>query len=129
MKVDITGVMLPEFVKAVYNISGPQGLGILHYTPEELTNDEVNEVLDATWFGSVALNMDYVKGRACKMVVFKDEDSIYINYPWFDHTHEDFVSLLRAVWPKSKPFPVIKHDEHGPTCNCAECRSKRKEEK
>lgn len=127
MKVDITGVMLPEFVKEVYNKSGAQGLGVLHYTPKGLSNDEVNEILDAPSFGSAILSMDYIKGRACKMTVFKEEDSMYINYPWFDHTHEDFVALLKAVWPEGKPFPVLEHDPHGVSCNCVECRNKRSE--
>lgn len=128
MKVDITGVMLPEFVKEVYNKSGPQGLGVLHFTPKELSNEEVNEILDATRFGSAVLSMDYIKGRACKMTVSKEDDSIYIDYPWFDHTHSDFVDLLKAVWPEGKPFPVLVQDPHGISCNCIECRSKRKED-
>lgn len=125
MKVDITGVMLPEFVKEAYNKSGAQGLGVLHYTSKGLSNSEVNEILDAPSFGSVVLSMDYVKGRACKMSVFKEGDSIYVNYPWFDHTHEDFIALLKAVWPEGKPFPVLVQDPHGISCNCIECRNKR----
>ena len=127
MKVDITGVMLPEFVKEVYNRSGAQGLGVLHYTTDELSNDEVNKILDATRFGSVVLSLDYIKGRACKMTVFKKDDALYVNYPWFDHTHEDFVGLLKTVWPRGKPFPVLEHDLHNPSCNYIECRNKRAE--
>lgn len=127
MKVDITGVMLPEFVKEVYNHSGPQGLGMLHFTSEGLSNEEVNEILDATWFGSVILHLDYIKGRACKMTVYKENDCIYIGYPWFDHTHEDFVSLLKAVWPEGKPFPAFPHGTHNISCNCVVCRDKRRE--
>ncbi len=127
MKVDITGVMLPKFVKEVYIRSGAQGLGVLHYKPEGLTNDEVNEILDVTQFGSTILSLDYIHGRACKMTVFKENDGIYINYPWYDHTHEAFVGLLKAVWPKGKPFPVLKPNPHNPSCNCIECRNKRAE--
>jgi hypothetical protein len=125
MNVDITGVMLPEFVKKVYEMSSPQGLGVLHYRPEGLTNDEVNEILDASAGDKrICLSMDYVSGRACKMTVFKDEDSIFIRFPWFDHTNEQFIELLRTVWPKGKPFPVFEHDEHNPSCNCMQCRNR-----
>jgi hypothetical protein len=127
MDIDITGVMLPELVKEVYNLSSPQGLGALHFKEGGLTNEEVNEVLDTPKYSNIVVSMDYIKGRACKMAVYKKDDSVYIRYPWFDHTHEDFVALLKAVWPEGKPFPELEHLTHNPSCNCTQCRDKRTE--
>jgi len=46
----------------LYNRAKTQGMGILHYTPEDMTPDEAQKMLDAgqTYF-------DYVKGRVMKV--------------------------------------------------------------
>lgn len=126
MEINITGVNLIEFVKEVYRLSVPAGLGWLHFTEEELTNEEAREILDL-WKNDkqFALDMDYIKGRACKMTVFKKENKLYICSPWFDHTDMQLKKLLKIVWPKSKPFPEMKKEEHGISCNCVLCQNKR----
>lgn len=44
-KVDITGVNLKEFAKEVYNLSGPQGMGTIHYIPGPLSDDVAEEIV------------------------------------------------------------------------------------
>lgn len=126
MEIDITGVDPIKFIKEVYNLSVPQGLGFLHFEQGELTDDESRELLkvcekDKQFY----LYMDYIKGRACKMTVFRKEDKLFIRIPWFDHTDIQLKNLLKAVWPKDKPFPKLKR-EHGVSCNCSNCQNKRR---
>ena len=100
---DITGVDLGELVRGAYDLSIPQGLGYLHYTPGSLTNDEVDDILTACHVGykHLAVVMDYVKGRACKMNVFKGEGEeagrLYIRKGWFNHTDKQLIKLLKRL--------------------------------
>jgi len=127
MEINITGVNLIEFAKEVYGLSVPAGLGWLHFTEGELTDKEAEEILDV-WKNNkqFALDMDYIKGRACKMTAFRKENKLYIRSPWHDHTDIQLKKLLKAVWPEDKPFPELKAEEHGIGCNCMHCQSKRK---
>ncbi len=47
---------------ALYNASQPQGMGILHYTPEDMTEAEAAEILSK----SDDKYADYIKGRIIK---------------------------------------------------------------
>jgi len=126
MEIDITGINLIEFVKGVYRLSIPAGLGWLHFTEGELTYEEAKEILDI-WKKDkqFTLDMDYIKGRACKMTVFRKGKNLYIRSPWYDHTDIQLEKLLKMVWPKDIPFPEIKAEEHGISCNCVLCQNKR----
>lgn len=71
MEIDITGIDLIKFIKEVYGLSVPAGLGWLHFTEGEPTDEEAKEILDV-WKRDkqFVLDLDYIKGRACKMIVF-----------------------------------------------------------
>ena len=94
-KIEITGADLKELAKAAYDLSRPQGLGILHYEEGGLTDQEAESLIidDERW----PLAMDYVKGRACKMRVYKDGDRLYIHKKWYDHTDEQLKELLNRI--------------------------------
>jgi len=129
MEIDITGINLIEFVKEVYRLSVPAGLGILHFKESGLTDEEAKGILDI-WKNDkqFALDMDYVRGRACKMTIFRKDrrgKEIFIRSPWYDHTDMRLAMLLKAVWPEDKPFPELKAVEHGIACNCMHCQIKR----
>lgn len=66
-KIDISGINKAAVLAALYNRAKPQGMGFLHYTPEDMTTEEAQELLDAgrTYF-------DYVKGRVMKVNLSKD---------------------------------------------------------
>ncbi len=91
--IDITGTDLREFVKMVYKLSSPQGLGMLHYTEGPLTDEEVDAILSMDDH-LYRLYMDYVNGRSCKMTVYKVNDKLFINDSWFDHSDEQLNILL-----------------------------------
>jgi len=126
MEIDVTGIDLIKFIREVYKLSIPAGLGRLHFIEGDLTDEEAKEISDI-WKNDkqFALEMDYIKGRACKMAVFRDRNRIYIRSPWYDHTDMRLTMLLKAVWPKDKPFPKLKAEEHGIACHCMHCQIKR----
>jgi len=126
MEIDITGINLIEFIKGVYRLSVPAGLGWLHFTEGELTDEEAEEILDI-WKKDkqFALDMDYIRGRACKMTVFRKGKNLYIRSPWYDHTDMQLEKLLKEVWSKDRLLPELKAEEHGISCHCVDCQSKR----
>jgi len=93
---EITGANLIDVVKAAYDLSKPVGMGFMHYTPEPLTDDEARELINGDRSG-VALSLDYVKGRACKLVVFKDEERLFVRKDWYDHSDSDLDKLIAAI--------------------------------
>lgn len=42
----------------------------------------------------IALTMDYVHGRCCKMVVWKEGKQLWIRNTWYDHSDYDLEQLL-----------------------------------
>ena len=119
--IEITGIDLKEFVKKVYELSIPQGLGFLHYTSEPLSDKEAQHIVDEGKDCSYcAIRMDYVNGRACKMSVNRKGEKLFIGDSWYDHTNEQFKQLLNHFNIK-----LEKESEHGLACNCEECREKR----
>jgi len=117
--IDITKVDLSQFVKDVFDLSVPQGLGFLHASSAPLSDEEVREILSRA-HGHIALSMDYIHGRACKMTVYKTEDGkLEINDSWYDHTQEQLNQLLSR-----SNLPNSSETEHIPSCNCGNCRIK-----
>jgi len=84
-------------VAAVYDMSLPVGLGFLHYTPEPLTDAELDHLIDFEREAVVAL--DYCKGRQCKFGIYKSklDGSLLMSDHWYDHSDADYVTLLESV--------------------------------
>lgn len=85
-------------INAAYNLSVPVGMGFLHYTPEPLTSEELNEL---AVFHSNSISLDYVKGRGVKFNIFREtvngEYKYYIREKWFDHSEDQVLLLLKAI--------------------------------
>lgn len=94
--IDVTGVDLIKFAQKVYDLSQPQGLGLLHYTKDPLTAEEAKAYIHEGE-GWTALMMDYVKGRACKMTVFRKEGKLWIRGDWYDHSDWALEELLKIL--------------------------------
>ena len=119
--IDVTNVDMVKFVKKVYDLSRPQGLGMMHYTPKPLTDDEAKQFIQDD--GTV--DMDYVGGRACKMHVFNRDGVLSVHDSWYDHSDTQFSELLAHVGlGKDAPSDGDAPD-HGCACNCDDCRVKR----
>jgi len=66
--IDISKLDKAEVLAALYNASRPQGIGIVHFTPQPMTRDEAAALLkDVNDF-------DYLRGRVMKVVI---EDELY----------------------------------------------------
>lgn len=59
--ITLTEHQWPAALAALYNASQPLGMGILHFTPEEMTADEAADLLSQTQY------FDYLKGRVMKI--------------------------------------------------------------
>ncbi len=96
--IEITGVDLVKFVQKVYELSNPQGLGFLHYQEGQLEIEEAERIIDI-WKNDerMALGMDYIRGRSCKMDVWKDDNKLWIQNDWYDHTKMELSELLKEV--------------------------------
>lgn len=92
--IKITGVDLVKFVQKTYELSQPQGLGFMHAEPGGLSEDDAKAILDRDKEGRVAASMDYVKGRACKMTVFREGDDLFVRPQWYDHSVGQLKTLL-----------------------------------
>lgn len=122
MRIDITGVNLIQFIKKVYDLSLPQGLGFLHYRSDSLSDEEAKENLIPD-NNRIIVDMDYVRGRACKMVVFKEKEKLLINYPWYDHTDQALQQLLTELGIGDR-MPE-DNSKHSIGCNCSKCRGEK----
>lgn len=65
--IDISKADKPAILAALYNNSRPLGMGMLHFSPEDMTRDEAAKLLESqTYF-------DYLKGRVMKIDLRGDE--------------------------------------------------------
>lgn len=67
--VSIKGLSKVAVLAALYNHSQPLGLGILQYTPENMTKQEAQAILDQQGHFS----FDYLKGRVMKVDIRSDK--------------------------------------------------------
>lgn len=96
--IKITGVDLVRFVQKVYDLSKPQGLGFMHYEKGGMSEQDAKAIADtARPEGRIVLSMDYIRGRACKMTVFREGNDLYIPNDWFDHNKDQLDHLLNHV--------------------------------
>ena len=115
-----------KLVKKVYELSRPQGLGILHFQEgDTLTDEEAEFYIDRNSVDNEDIlyffvNMDYVKGRACKFNTLFRDGKVCFSDTWYDHTNEQYDELLSSVGLNREG-----QKEHGCACNCEDCRSKR----
>lgn len=98
--VEITGADLPSIIRWVYDNSVPVGLGVLHYHAATLGDDEVERIMQGD-DGHCVLNMDYVNGRQCKFVIFRDkeDETLWIRKKWFDHEErsDDLIEFCQST--------------------------------
>lgn len=101
--IEVTGVDLVELVKAVYDNSRPQGLGLMHYQPGGLTDEQAKSLIG--YDGKIPVSLDYVSGRACKFVVFRDGEQLFIRDQWFDHSQDQLRKMLTSLGLDASKVP------------------------
>lgn len=100
---EVTGASLEDLARAAYALSEPCGLGHLHYSPGDLCDSDVQDLLNR---GSrrIPLYMDYVNGRCCKFCVWRDQDRLFIRSRWQDHYNDDLQALLKQIGEANAPL-------------------------
>lgn len=66
-----------DVLASLYNKSQPLGMGMLHFTPEDMTTSEAQEYLDDRGKGPEnppRIYFDYLKGRVMKVNLTSDEE-------------------------------------------------------
>jgi hypothetical protein len=117
MKIDVTSIDTIKLVKAAYALSVPRGMGMLHFKPGELSDEDAKQCIEPD--GSV--HMDYVRGRGCKFHVWVEEGKKFIVSPWYDHTDSDLQKLLATCGVSQE----VEQEKHGYSCACPECDAHR----
>lgn len=90
---------LREVIRAAYDLSGPQGLGILHYREGGLADPEIDAIIEResrAGLTPIVAYMDYVNGRAVKMHVKQDRETgdLYVQRSWYDHSRGALEAFL-----------------------------------
>jgi len=116
MDINVTGVDMVKLVKKAFDLSRPQGMGFIQADKSPLTDEEAKSLIEED--GSI--DLDYVKGRACKFHVRVVDGKSYISAPWYDHSDQDLVTLFSHVGIIYLPGD----QSHNISCNCDLCRFK-----
>lgn len=69
--INIKGKNKAKVLAALYNHSRPQGMGMLHFTPEDMTQEQAQKELDLTKEHNN--RFDYLYGRVMKVRLDGDE--------------------------------------------------------
>lgn len=119
--IDVTHLTTEQKVKLIkkaYELSRPQSFGLLHFMPnDELSDEQAQQLINKDGI----VNLDYVRGRACKLRMYKKDDgTLFFRDEWYDHTNEQYTELLASIGINKE-----NSNEHGIACNCDDCRAKR----
>ena len=121
--IDVTHVDLVAFAKEVYAMSVPVGMGVLHARDGGLSDEDAKAQVDRFKDDKrIALGMEYVHGRCCKMTVYRKDGRLEMRWPWYDHTDGQGNRLLETFG-----IQVPEKGKHGEACECAECKLNRSE--
>ncbi|MAG76550.1 MAG: hypothetical protein CL811_07300 [Colwelliaceae bacterium] len=71
---NISNINKAEILAALYNKSKPLGLGILHFTPEDMTSAGADALIKE----NPTMYFDYVFGRVMKIDLSGDELDLYL---------------------------------------------------
>jgi hypothetical protein len=85
-----------KFVRDVYALSSPQGLGFFHFKDGDLSEQEAKEMVDNySEDKRIAISLDYINGRSCKMTIFRSETGYDLPDSWYDHSESQYNELLK----------------------------------
>lgn len=89
------GADLVALVKGAYALSRPQGMGFLHFSEGDLTDDQARGLIRDE--SRTPVSLDYVAGRAVKFTVFRENGKLFVDRTWFDHSEREYRELLARV--------------------------------
>jgi hypothetical protein len=92
-RIQINRENLPKVIAKAFDLSKPQGMGILHFMPGPIPEDELSWILasadEAKLTDHKKIRLDYVQGRAVKLSIHYDEGSQHWYLEgdrWYDHS-------------------------------------------
>ncbi len=102
--IDVTEVPLEQLVRAAYDPSRQQGLGVFDPSGrDEISDEVVNEIIERGRTDPMcAIGMDYVNGRSVKFHVNRFGDRLGIYHRWYDHSDDQLRALLERVGLEGK---------------------------
>ncbi len=108
MKYDIKGIPLKEVIRAFYEEAIPVGMGMLHYRPGGISDEEIEKIIKSggTAFGykdeHTVVNLDYIAGRRVKTRIY-DNDTLesFIDETSGNGTCEKIIKNLQAKYNKT----------------------------
>lgn len=86
---------LVALVKKAYELSDPKGMGHFHFQEGGLSTEDALMYLREN--RHTAAHADYIKGRAVKLTVLKNEGRLLMPPRWFDHSSDQYRELLASV--------------------------------
>lgn len=99
--IDVTGCDPVEIIRTAFAMSVQRGLGLLEHRAGDLTADEEADLRQrmARETPRVALDVDYLRGRAVKLTVFVDRATgrLYLRDTWFDHGPAQLADLIDRI--------------------------------
>jgi hypothetical protein len=98
--INVTGLNVRAFATAAFDLSPPPRLAHLGLAPRQISPDVLDQILADFDEGAqegilLALRLDYVEGRGCKISIWREHDGqLYIRDTWYDHDEDDLTALL-----------------------------------
>ena len=108
--IEVNELDLAKFTQDVYELSTPQGLGFFQAKEGGLEKEEAERIVSNFQEDTrIALSLDYVHGRSCKMTIWrKDDDGYKLNDSWYDHSESQYDELLSRHGVAREEIPVEK---------------------
>jgi len=71
-------------------------MGFLHFKDGDISEQEVKEIIDRfSKDKRIAVDLDYLYGRACKMTVSRSGEGYELPDSWYDHSNSQYNELLK----------------------------------
>lgn len=105
--INVTGLNVRAFATAAFDLSPPPRLAHLGLAPRQISPEVLDQIVGDFDIGAqegtlLALRLDYVEGRGCKMSMWRDADGqLYIRDMWYDHDQDDLAALLARALPSA----------------------------
>ena len=97
LMLDVTGIDLIKFAQDAYELTPLTGKASMLGAKRngKLSKEDAEKLVEQYKDdGEIALRMDKVKGKDCRMTIYRDGSSLLIDSIWTGHTTEDLKDLL-----------------------------------
>jgi len=108
--IEVKELDLVKFTQDAYELSTPQGLGFLQAKEGGLDTADAEEIVSKFKKDTrLALALDYVHGRSCKMTILRTENGgLKLNDSWYDHSESQYDELLSRHGITREEVPIEK---------------------